>query len=435
MDNYEYKYLKYKYKYLQLQLGGLNKKNKNRNSWVEVCGRPLYDPSMKDYFEGVDIDVKTKKHLWLLLFMKFQTKLVGFKFIKKIILDELLKLNNNIKKESWIKCKNECFKKLKGFMDSELTSTAYILRILVASVIQSGDSNINLRIIISPGAKLTGTWEDDKKYILLKELEDNKKPRLIMGFGPSASGKTYWAESIIKILSSDKSFPKAFLSIDGGIYREKSVIYQLIIKIIKKLCNKKILGFENLYSSGFENLKGNMKSLFKSPKKNIREYLKSLSKNNVKLSLYVPETAGSCLQCRVVLKKCKCAEKIVSKYIKISGDKNWIGLFIWQHLNNSDCKFSDDSKCKSTSASGKSRELDEGKKFSPMAYKFSFNGGLATMKRAPGGRIEIHNGGGLKYKGKFTKTTMKEYGERLLHKIDLSEYNSNYVDKKFNMHH
>ena len=27
-----------------------------------------------------------------------------------------------------------------------------------------------------------------------------------------------------------------------------------------------------------------------------------------------------------------------------------------------------------------------------MAYMFSFNGGFATMKRAPGGRIEIHNG-------------------------------------------
>ena len=260
-----------------------------------------------------------------------------------------------------------------------------------------------------------------------------------MGFGPSASGKTFWAESIIKILSStDRSFPNAFLSIDGGIYREKSVVYQLIIKLTKKLCNKKILGFENLYSSGFENIKKGMKSLFKSPKSKIRDYLKTTSKN-VKLSLYVPETAGSCLQCRVVLKKCACAEKIVSKYKKITGDDKWIGLFIWQHLKNSDCKFKDDSKCRSTSASGKSRELDEGKKFSPAAYKFSFNGGLATMKRAPGGRIEIHNGGGLKFRGKFTKTTIKEYpldnGKKLLDKIDFKKINSIYVNEKYDMHH
>ena len=159
----------------------------------------------------------------------------------------------------------------------------------------------------------------------------------------------------------------------------------------------------------------------------------------IKISLYVPETAGSCLQCRVVLNKCECAEDIVSKYKKITGDKNWIGLFIWQHLNSSDCKFSDDRKCRSTSASGKSRELDEGKKFSPMAYMFSFNGGFATMKRAPGGRIEIHNGGGLKFRGKFTKSTIKEFplknGKKLLDKIDFSKFNSVYVDEKFNMHH
>ena len=74
-----------------------------------------------------------------------------------------------------------------------------------------------------------------------------------------------------------------------------------------------------------------------------------------------------------------------------------------------------------------------------MAYMFSFNGGFATMKRAPGGRIEIHNGGGLKFRGKFTKSTIKEFplknGKKLLDKIDFSKFNSVYVDEKFNMHH
>ena len=79
------------------------------------------------------------------------------------------------------------------------------------------------------------------------------------------------------IVTTDKSFPNAFLSIDGGIYREKSVVYQLITKLIKKLCNKKILGFENLYSSGLENFKKGMKSLFK-VKKQIKDYLKKCLK-------------------------------------------------------------------------------------------------------------------------------------------------------------
>lgn len=442
MENYKYKYLKYKYKYLQLQLGGLRPGNKrNRNSWVDSCGIVQYNPKPADYFKNVNINVKVKKHLWLMLFLKIGTVNADFNYVKKEIFNELKELNKNLKTESWIKCKDKCLKKLKGFLDAEVTSTAYILRCLVSSIIQPKESNIKLKIKINIDIKnLTGTWDNDKQYIKIEQLEKNKKPRLIMGFGPSASGKTFWAESIIKILSStDRSFPNAFLSIDGGIYREKSVVYQLIIKLTKKLCNKKILGFENLYSSGLANIKGRMKSLFKSPKSKIRDYLKTNSKT-VKLSLYVPETAGSCLQCRVVIKKCACAEKIVAKYKKITGDDKWIGLFIWQCLKGSDCRFPDDSKCRSTSASGKSRELDEGKKFSPAAYKFSFNGGLATMKRAPGGRIEIHNGGGLKFRGKFTKSTIKEYpldkkGKKLLDKIDFTKINSIYVHDKYDMHH
>ena len=203
-----------------------------------------------------------------MLFLKLGSANTNFNYVKKEIFNELKSLNENLKNESWIKCKDKCFKKIKGFLDAEVNSTAYILRCLVSSIIQSKSTNIRLKIKVNTDIKnLTGVWKNDKEFITIEELEKNKKSRLIMGFGPSASGKTFWAESIIDILSStDKSFPNAFLSIDGGIYREKSVVYQLVTKLIKKLCNKKILGFENLYSSGFENFKKGMKSLFKSPK-------------------------------------------------------------------------------------------------------------------------------------------------------------------------
>ena len=74
-------------------------------------------------------------------------------------------------------------------------------------------------------------------------------PKLIMGFGPSASGKTYCAKSIIKILkSTDGNFPSVFMTIDGGIYREESIIYQLIINSLKY---HKLAGLNNMKISGF----------------------------------------------------------------------------------------------------------------------------------------------------------------------------------------
>jgi hypothetical protein len=49
---------------------------------------------------------------------------------------------------------------------------------------------------------LSGKWKDDYDKLVITGLEttDNIKPRLIMGFGPSASGKTHLTTEIIKIL-------------------------------------------------------------------------------------------------------------------------------------------------------------------------------------------------------------------------------------------
>mgnify|MGYP001616296616 CR=1 FL=1 len=47
-----------------------------------------------------------------------------------------------------------------------------------------------------------------------------------MGFGPSASGKSYWTKNIIKIFCKIyDNYPDTFISVDGGIYRETSKIY------------------------------------------------------------------------------------------------------------------------------------------------------------------------------------------------------------------
>ena len=148
-----------------------------------------------------------------MLFLKLGSVNTNFNYVKKEIFNELKSLNENLKNESWIKCKDKCFKKIKGFLDAEVNSTAYILRCLVSSIIQSKSTNIRLKIKVNTDIKnLTGVWKNDKEFITIEELEKIKS-RLIMGFGPSASGKTFWAESIIDILSStDKSFECIFIN-------------------------------------------------------------------------------------------------------------------------------------------------------------------------------------------------------------------------------
>ncbi len=442
--NYKKKYLKYKKKYINLkQSAGLkNSTTKNRNNWVELCGIPKYNVIGKDYLKGVNIDENVKTNILQRLFLylpqgnkRINLVTLGYKgnfsgSLNKVY-EEIDKLNKVHNKVSWIKCENKCYKTLKKLIDIELKSTAYIIRALSNSVLQPDNSKLKLEFVVELKEKLNGIWENDKKYINIKELEKNKKARLIMGLGPSASGKTYWAKSIIKMLSRN-NFPNAFLSIDGGIYREQSVMYQIIIKSINSLCNKKILGFSNLFTS--------IHGLFKTPKNTIYKYLKEQSNKKIKISLYVPETMGKCLVCRISSKQCICGNDIVKKYNKIANDKNWIGLFIWQHKLGSRCPFDINFKCKGTTNSGKSRELTEGKRYSSKAYEISFHGGLTLMKSSPGGRIEIHNGGGLKIGDKFTKSIIKEYKikskNNLLKDIEFSKSeNVIYVDDKFDMKH
>ena len=81
-------------------------------------------------------------------------------------------LNENLKNEFWIKCEDKCFKKIKG-LDAEVNSTAYILRCLVFSIIQSKSTNIRLKIkkVNTDIKKLTGVWKNDKEFITIEELE------------------------------------------------------------------------------------------------------------------------------------------------------------------------------------------------------------------------------------------------------------------------
>jgi hypothetical protein len=247
--------------------------------------------------------------------------------------------------------------------------------------------------------------------------------RLIMGFGPSASGKTYWAKSIIEIMREmNPGFPETFITIDGGIYRERSRIYQIVVEELQRAEQS---GFDNLVIPGAPILEkvGQVvtslattlaapKSLFESDiiKKYITEFLET-QKDKIKISLYVPETLGFCGG--------DCSKKY-KKYKSITNDENWVGLLIWQHKTGIECDYESAYACVGCTESGKQREQSEGKKYSNDTWTNSYTNGeneLFKHAKASDKHIiyNIHNSGGKKYYDGRTehkcKSIIKYYNE------------------------
>ena len=351
-------------------------------------------------------------------------------------------------KAKWIYCKKACVKALSSQIKKEINSTAFMLRVLSNSVIdttandEGEDGSFPLKFIFELGdGNLSGVWENDHKYFKLKELDpQSQKSRLIMGLGPRASGKTFWAKNVIKLMrKANTNFPRSFLSVDGGLVRELSYVYQDIIRALAK--HPKIKGLHNLVSSGWDPFH---KSLFKAGdvKKSIQEYLrtqKPFSDSKLPVSLYVPETLGSPFTDGF--------KKGVGNYVSITGDDKWIGLYIWQgRTSKEDRKWvnkfklanptlkGEEIEALSTTESGKGRELTEGKKYSSDAYNYSEKHGLEAVLKAFGARIIIHNSGGKQTNGVFNKSVVIEFpnarGEYLLNEEMLDDFNAIYIRKE-----
>ncbi len=376
----------------------------------------------------------------------------------------------------WIYCEKACVKAILPEIKREIESTAFMLRVLANSVIDTtegeevehdsesefdttegevehdseseihigGNSHkgrlpLKFRYVNPENKPLTSVWDTDKEFFKLEQLDpESNSSRLIMGLGPSAAGKTFWARNVIKLMrKTDPKFPRSFLSVDGGLVRELSFVYQDIIRSLAK--HEKINGFNNLVSSGWDPFH---KSLFKAGhvKSAIKEYLESQKSvsGNLPVSVYVPETLGSPLSDGF--------KKGVEKYVQITGDNNWIGLYIWQgRTPQEDAAWVKQFKEKnpelmheniealSTTESGKGRELTEGKKYSSGAYNYSKKHGYKAIKQAPGARIDIHNSGGKKTDGDFNKSIVTEYpngdGIYLLTQDMLDEFNAIYLQK------
>jgi len=387
--DFKKKYLKYKKKYIEEKnsLGGktkvrdriisiekkIKKNKKNRNSWFAIKEEDeklkennfIINELFKNYF---DSNKDPNPNLNEEMLQKLLTKLKDESLFISDIDEQINKLDKELKDENWKKCVHDCLEKIKPFIDIEVNSTAYVLRVLYNSVLLEKKLKIDYQKKLK---KFEGVWENDSEKIFINNKKE--KQRLIMGFGPSASGKTHMANILVNLLSKDNNeFPSIFLSIDGSIGREKSVFYKYIVDKIQE--KKKLLGISNL-----------AKKLFTDPKEKIKKWL-LLDINKKKISLYVPETLASCSG------HFKCGS-LVNDYEKITGDEKWIGLYIWQHKHGKKCDKDEYFKCKGTTDSGKKRELDEGKKFSNKAYWISETSGTHYLVKAPGGRLNIHNSG------------------------------------------
>lgn len=319
-----------------------------------------------NYLENVSINQKIKDRL--IDYLKL--KIINYKFD---LPEYNLEYNkDNIFQKIWYKITDNnndkdkiLYEHLKNIVGIEINSTAYMIKTIslcilsidpkIKNIILNFNDNIDSNDNID---KLTGLWENDKIYFTVDKMHENSS-KLIMGLGPSASGKTFNAKAIIELLSkSDIHFPKTYITIDGGEYRKTSVLYNFI----KNLVTSK--GYVGLYELMSDNKE---LQIFKAGqiKDKIIEFIEKNKDKNI--SLYVPETCSS-----------NCTDKII-KYIDItkSSPKNkWIVILIYQHKYSEDCNFSDNYKCVGCTKSGLQREIEEGKKYSNKSWDKSMTNAI-----------------------------------------------------------
>jgi hypothetical protein len=207
-----------------------------------------------------------------------------------------------------------------------------------------------------------------------------------MGFGPSASGKSFNAETIIDIMGvCEKSFDTIYFIIDGGEYRKYSVVYQSVLKAIQenntaRKCNFSLNNLNDIFNTS-------------SVKKIITQYLSTQKKP---ISLYVPDTLNTCAVQR------KCDDNIQS-YINITNSANeWVSMMIYQHLDGTGgCVFNPPYNCNGTKVDGTSRERCESKKYDAgflgSSYTLAYKTGNEYLKEGlklnPKYVFRIHNAG------------------------------------------
>jgi hypothetical protein len=247
-----------------------------------------------------------------------------------------------------------------------------MLKILAGSCIPCESQKLITFRVNNPEYQWTGRWSDDSANIQIVIPQQPGDGVLIMGLGPSASGKTASAKTILGLLSKTMaSFPTRFMTIDGGTYREMSFFYQAIVS---DALLKGYAGLSNLVSS----IGGSYLSLFDSGKikKQVIQFLQAHP--TIKFNLYIPDTMW---------------DKKKMQTFKALTNGQTIGLLIYQHVHGGDqCPFQSPYTCVGCTESGKAREGGEGKAYSNFMYPTSMQNGLQWICKA-GTKLVYHNSG------------------------------------------
>lgn len=303
------------------------------------------------------------------------------------------------KELEWLTCRGECETVAREGIEAERGSTAYMLRCLARGMLAIDGATAVLRVRVEGAEPLTGRWSNDEGRLFL-DGEEGPGGRLVMGFGPSASGKTYLTSTVLSLLrQADPTLPNVFFSIDGDVYRSSSLAYQEVKEAAYRVCAQ---GFDNLVSSGMSAMLG---SLFEA-KVAIRAILPFLARQKTAIHLYIPDTLGSCL-----IGSC---ESVYKAYKDLTKDPRWIGLLIWQHRKGKECNFPVGWRCRGCTESGLARQKTDGKKYSNTAWENSMTNGRAEFAKAPGGAYLIHNSG-----QKGSTSVIVDYSEASQAKKDL----------------
>lgn len=352
-----------------------------------------YIPDKNDYF-NIDIFGDNDEKL-----LKIKNTIFGRDINYDTVINEIpTKIATFLEKTTdaeWVKCnvegggkpikRNNAVKKtnacalIRQYGELELNSTAYMLRVLTQSVIGKGTIKFEFAKNTSVD-KITGRWNNDSGLINIITITtsgendtESNNGMLIMGLGPSASGKSFMAKKIIKIMKETigNTFPDFFFNIDGGKYRELSVVYQSVIEGIKqysnegkqteinKCVNNNVAGNQTEIEIGGGGTTCSPCNLSSKPSdylalakyKGINDLKKYINTSNIKnevigylngqrilhttfrerysklqINLYVPDTLVSC-----GTGIDRCMGKI-KKYIDLTNSHNkWISTLIYQH--------------------------------------------------------------------------------------------------------
>lgn len=359
------------------------------------------------------------------------------------------------KKKVWIDCIGKCKNKLKKQIEIEYESTMYMIRCLQQSIVSINDNDKILHIKIRDWngrngiSSINGKWENDKRFIRIVKYgnissqteKQLKQGKLIFGFGPSASGKTYWANKCINMFARGfKNFPSTFLSIDGSIYRSALITYRYVVDYLYNVQNNKCFSIKTLYGGIFVSNK---------IKSRIKTFLKRHT--DININLYVPETLVSWGFKWSIRSQ-------INRFVKITGDTKWNALLIWMHKNSTVCISNiinngcpkiggiknyntitlpikneeiNKYKCIGCYESGILRQNGESKKYNTKSWYLSIKYSLKWLKKAPGQRYMIHNTGRKEGVSLFVNysyeenTQIKDYIEKELSNECKYIYNTN----------